>query len=218
MHYWIAVNSQIICHTVTIMFTLMYAGRELFATSILTHLAYLMYRCYHLKSEMSKKTSSFLFRCYTAYASITLIILFFVTIAYDWRTGNGKYTLLENGHCDFINQHSYKTLFFSGLLSPLTSLFKSRCFQFILSTSTSSMWISVLHRSHYNTTKCYSGLPLLWGQQLVLHISFSYFVYLFQNILTLSPSVLLLPCSSNKLWLWFPSYVQKRCLPCAKHS
>ena len=116
MHHWIMVNSKTICHTATIMFMLMYAGTGLFAACILTHSAYLMYRCYHLKSEMSKKTSKFLFRCYTAYASITLILLFFVTIAYDWRTGNGKYTLLANGHCNFINQYSYKTLFFSDFV------------------------------------------------------------------------------------------------------
>ena len=116
MHYWITVNSQTVCHTTTIIFKLSHAGTGLFAACILTHSAYLMYHCYHLKSEMSKKTSKFLFRCYTAYASITLILQFFVTIAYDWRTGNGTYTLLANGHCNFINQYSYKTLFLSDFV------------------------------------------------------------------------------------------------------
>ena len=46
----------------------------------------------------------------------TLILLFFVTIAYDWRTGNGKYTILANGHCNFINEYSYQTLFFSDFV------------------------------------------------------------------------------------------------------
>ena len=55
MHYWIIVNSQIICHTAMICFMMSYTGKELFATIILTHLAYLMYRCYWLKSEMSSK-------------------------------------------------------------------------------------------------------------------------------------------------------------------
>ena len=59
MHYWITVNSQMICHTATVMFTLTYAGAQIFATCILTHLAYLMYRCYHLMSEMSKKNQVF---------------------------------------------------------------------------------------------------------------------------------------------------------------
>ena len=73
---------------------------ELFATVILSHLAYIMYRCYHLRSSISKKRSEYLFKCYTAYAGFTLILLFFVTIAYDWRTGIGKYTMLANGHCN----------------------------------------------------------------------------------------------------------------------
>ena len=98
MHFLIAVNSQITCHIVTIIFTLTFAGNKLFATNILTHCAYLMYRCYHLKSEISKKTSGFLFRCYTTYAGCTLILIFFVTIAYDWRTGMGENTILANGH------------------------------------------------------------------------------------------------------------------------
>ena len=89
MHYWIMVNSQAICHAATIIFTLSSAGTALFATNISTHVAYLMYRCYHLKSEISKKRSNFLFRYYTAFAAFTLILLFFVTIAYDWRTRNG---------------------------------------------------------------------------------------------------------------------------------
>ena len=122
MHYWITVNSQTIRHTATIIFMLSFAGTGLFATNLLTHLAYLMYRCYHLKSEISKKRSNSLFRCYTAYAVFTLILLFFVTIAYDWRTGNGKYTILANGHCNFINEYSYQTLFFSDFVVTINKL------------------------------------------------------------------------------------------------
>ena len=65
----------------------------MFATDILYHSAYIMYCCYHLKSKISKKRSEYLFRRYTGYAGFTLILLFFVTIAYDWRTGIGKYTI-----------------------------------------------------------------------------------------------------------------------------
>ena len=134
MHYWITVNSQTVCHTATIIFKLSHAGTGLFAACILTHLAYVMYRCYHLKSEMSKKTSKFLFRCYTAYASITLILQFFVTIAYDWRTGNGKYTLLANGHCNFIDQYqySYKTLFFGDFIIAINKFVEITMFSIYL--------------------------------------------------------------------------------------
>ena len=110
MHYFIAVNSQAICHAAIVTITLTYTGSEVFATTILYHLAYVMYRCYHLKSEISKKRSEYLFRRYAGYAAFTLTLLFFVTIAYDWRTGNGKYTILANGHCSF-DASSYKNCF-----------------------------------------------------------------------------------------------------------
>ena len=111
MHYLIVVNSQAICHTTTIIFALTFSGSEMFATDIIYHSAYIMYCCYHLKSEISKKRSEYLFRCYTGYAGFTLILLFFVTITYDWRNGIGKYTILENGHCSFVDTSSYNTLF-----------------------------------------------------------------------------------------------------------
>ena len=116
MYYWIPVNSVIICYTTMITFMITYTSVELFATNLLTHVAYIMYRCYNLKAEISKKRSKFLFRCYLVYALITLILLFFVTVAYDWRTGNGRYTLLPNGHCDFIDTHSYQTLIISDII------------------------------------------------------------------------------------------------------
>ena len=113
MHYWITVNSQTICHITTIIISLAIPGVELYATNILTHSAYLMYRCYHMKKTISKKSSQFLYRCYTTYAAITLVLLFFVVIAYDWRTGNGEYTILASGHCFYWNIPSYDTRFFS---------------------------------------------------------------------------------------------------------
>ena len=108
MHHWIIVNSQIIYHT-AIFFIIFYTGERSFATTILAHWAYIMYRCYN-----SSKSKALLFRCYTAYAFNTLILLFFVTITYDWRTENGRYTLLPNSHCSFVDKHSsYNTLFLS---------------------------------------------------------------------------------------------------------
>ena len=104
MHYWITVNSQTICHIATIMFVSSFPCVESFATNILTHSACLMYRCYHLRSEISKKRSNCLLRCYTAYAANTLALVFFVTIAYDWMTGNGKYTISASVHC-YIADH-----------------------------------------------------------------------------------------------------------------
>ena len=109
-HHLIIVNSQTVCHTTMIIFIIGSASYEVFATSILTHLAYTMYRCYKLKSELSDKRSQFLFRCYLGYAFFTLVLLFFIVISYDWRTGNGRYTLLPSGHCAFVDEYSYTTL------------------------------------------------------------------------------------------------------------
>ena len=115
-HHYITVNSQTICYAIMLTCRLTFTSSEIFATNLLSFLAYLMYRCYHLKSEISKKTSQFLLRCYTAYAVFALVLLFFVTIAYDWRTGNGKYTILANGHCNHIDYSTYDTLFFSNFI------------------------------------------------------------------------------------------------------
>ena len=105
------INSQTICHAIMIAFMITHVSTEVFAANILTHLAYTMYRCYNLKSRISKKRSKYLLKCYMLYASITLVLVLFITIAYDLRTGNGKYTILPNGHCNFIDQYSYKMLF-----------------------------------------------------------------------------------------------------------
>ena len=121
-HYWINANSQILCHTATILTILGVSGVELFATNILTHSAYLMYRCYHLKSEISKKRLNYLFRCYTAYAAFTLVLVFFATIAYDWRTGNGKYTIMSNGYCIILDHPSYDTLAISSSVAAFNKI------------------------------------------------------------------------------------------------
>ena len=122
MYHWIIVNSEIICYIAMVTFMITSTIIELFATDILTYLAYIMYHCYHLKSEISKKRSQFLFRCYLTYAFIVLILLFFVTITYDWRTGNSRFTLLPNGHCNFIDQYSYNTLFLSDTFIAINKL------------------------------------------------------------------------------------------------
>ena len=128
MNHLIMVNSQTICHTALIVFIMAAATYEVFATNILTHLAYTMYRCHKLKSGMSDKRSQFLFRCYLAYALITLVLLFFFVIPYDWRTGNGRYTLLPNGHCAFVDDYSYETLFLAEIPTAINKLIQMSMF------------------------------------------------------------------------------------------
>jgi len=60
------------------------------------------------------KKENFLFRCYNAYAVIAVLLFIFLTIAYDLRTGSGKYTISSNGHCN-VHQDSYKTLFLTTI-------------------------------------------------------------------------------------------------------
>jgi len=115
MHHWIAVSSQIICHTIVVLFIMAMISNDAFATNILTHLAYIMYCCYNLKPEISKRKDKFLFKCYIGHAIITVVLFVFLTIAYDLRTGHGQYTTLPNGHCNFIDQYSYETLFLSDI-------------------------------------------------------------------------------------------------------
>ena len=128
MHHLIIVNSQMICHTTMIIFIIAAAKYEVFATNILAHLAYTMYRCYKLKPEMSTATKQFLFRCYISYAFITLVLLFFLIITYDWSTGNGKYMLLPNGHCAFDDQFSYTTLFLAEIPTAINKLIQIALF------------------------------------------------------------------------------------------
>ena len=127
-HYWIRVNSQAICHTATILFILGFSSGEALATDILAHCAYLMYRCYHVKLKIRKKRSQFLFRCYTTYAAFTFILVFFVIIAYDWRTGNGKYTIMESGHCCYFDHPSYNTLIFSSTITLINKFLQITMF------------------------------------------------------------------------------------------
>ena len=55
MHFWVAVHSQAICYTATMAASITITGSELFAVNILYHSAYLMYRCYLLKPDISKQ-------------------------------------------------------------------------------------------------------------------------------------------------------------------
>ena len=109
-HYCITVNSQMVCHTIMMTYGTANIGTEVFATDILTHLAYIMYRCRKLKSEISIKKSHFLFKWYATYAFVTVFLFAFLAVSYDLVTGSGKYLLLPNGQCSFFPS-SYKTLF-----------------------------------------------------------------------------------------------------------
>ena len=105
---------------------------EVFSVNILTHLAYVVYRCSELQSRMPAKKKQFLSKCYFSYGFITLALLFFVMVAYDWWTGNGKYTLLPNGHCIFIDEYSYTTLYISEIPTAINKVIQvTMCIAYI---------------------------------------------------------------------------------------
>jgi len=101
------VNSQITCHIIRVVFMITTARDQSIPTCILTYLTNLMYRSYKLKSEMSKSRSKFLFKCYTAYVFGTMIFYTFLIVAYDLKTGNGRYTIQPLGYCNLVNPEAY---------------------------------------------------------------------------------------------------------------
>ena len=150
------------------------------------------------------------FRYCTTYVAVTLILVLFVNIAYDWRTGNGKYTIISwKIVIAIILTTLPMTLLYSVVpLLSLTNFFKSQCFQLILSSSKSSIWMFVLHRSLYDTAVNFSGLLL----PSVLYISYLFFFWEFSNfIFTI---ILLHPTSCS---FWFPN-VHQKCLLSAKRT
>ena len=175
MHYWITVNSQTVCHIATIAFILTLAGGEVFTTNILYHLAYIMYRCYHVKSAMSKKRSEYLFRRYIAYAGFTLILLFFVTIAYDWRTGMDKYTILPNGHCSFADPSTYNTFYLYVLSTFINKVLQMTMF---------SAYLYYLYKFNLNVRAAQVTLDVQYSRKFFriatamgASIGFSFFAY-----------------------------------------
>ena len=126
-HYLITANLQIICHTIMMIYAIANIGTEAFATDVLIHLAYIMYRCHKLKSKISTKKSHYLFKWYATYVFGTLLLFAFLTISYDLITGNGKYLFLPNGRCSFFPR-SYKTAFIADAFFLINKAIQSTMF------------------------------------------------------------------------------------------
>ena len=134
-----------------------------------------MYRCYHLKLAMSKKRSEYLFRHYIAYAGFTLILLFFVTIAYDWRTGMDRYTILANGHWSFIEPSTYNTLHFFIFNTFINKVLQMTMF---------SAYLYYLYKFNLNVRAAQVTLDVRYSRKLFriaiamgASIGFAYFTY-----------------------------------------
>ena len=174
---------------------------EPFATNILTHSAYLMYRCYHLRSEISKRRLNCLLSCYTAYAAITLALLFFVTIAYDWITGNGKYTISASGHCYIVDCPSYNTLMISTSVAGINKFLQMIVFSAYL------VYFYKFNRNTQATQTSVAHSRILFKIVIAMGatVGITFFILLlfcsFQNILISLTSSLVFCSSSNKLSL-----------------
>ena len=48
--------------------------------------------------------------------------LCYISLYYDWRTGNGKYTILITGHCIFTHHYAYNTSLFSDIIVAVNKI------------------------------------------------------------------------------------------------
>ena len=220
MRHWITVNSQTVCHIATITLMLTLSGKVVFATNILYHSAYIMYRCYHLKSSMSKKRSEYLFRRHIAYAGFTLILVLFVTIAYDWRTGMDKYTILPNGHCSFADPSSYNTLYLFVIITFINKVLQITMF---------SAYLYYLYKFNLNVRAAQVTLDVRYSRKLFriatamgASIGFSFFTY-FLVVFIPEYSDIIITSSGNleliqQVVIMTSFMCTKRCMQSVKHA
>jgi len=111
MHHAIAVNSWVICQITTTAYMAVSISVDSFATCVLTHLAYVLYRSYNRASEISMGRAKHLLRKYIACTVGQMAFFLAVIIIYDLLSGTGRYTLQSDGHCIFFNEKSYTTFY-----------------------------------------------------------------------------------------------------------
>ena len=128
LHYKIPVNSQITCHAITIVFMVTTLTDDAVLTCMFAYITYNMYRSYKLKSILSKSGTKFLRNCYTTYVTGTIIFYLFIIIAYDLKTGNGRYTLEVNGHCQFLYETDYSTFDIISINSAINKVIQITMF------------------------------------------------------------------------------------------
>jgi len=92
-------NTHALCDTIAFVFKLASISLEAFATCILTHLAYVMYRGSKLKPEMSKQRANLLLKCYIAYEVCTVLLVLLFVILYNLSLYNNIHVFLPNDHC-----------------------------------------------------------------------------------------------------------------------
>ena len=182
LRYQIPVNSQITCHIINILFITASLGSDTITTCILAYLANLMYYSYNLK-QMSKSKSKFLFKCYTAYVIGTIIFYLFVIIAYDLKTGNGKYTIDPlHGYCIFLSEKTYNTLTIRHISTVLNKIT-----QIVMLTAYLYYLYKINVESEY-TQRQYSKQLLMVAISMGANIGVSQFIWIISEIVGLGDS------------------------------
>ena len=219
-HYSLAPNSQVACHGITVIYLLAYLCEALFATCLLHHVAYLMYRSYKLKPEMSKETSKHFYIRYIAYVLGTVVSSVFLILLYDVITDNGRNTILPNGHCVIPTSRTYDPLVFISFIAVINKIVQVVIF------------ITYLYYK-YKVTKHIHGTRVSGKLNRQLHkitiamgatIGLSHFSYLMQLIFGVNLQLLLtgmffiqqciimacfLGTCTEKLWQLYREYFSK---------
>jgi len=99
VRYKMTIYTQILCDIITFTFKLASISLEVFATCILTHLAYVMYRGSKLKPEMSRDRSNLLLKCYITYEIFTLLLTLILAVLYNLLVNSRPHIFLPNDHC-----------------------------------------------------------------------------------------------------------------------
>ena len=119
-HFQVPTNSQIACQVIFFSFMQGDMAIEVFATGILAYLVYMAYLSSRLQN-MSPSMSKRIFRYSLAYSTSLLFLFGFIIAVYDFATGDGKYTILPNGHCNYIASE-YSTMLIARVNTSFNKL------------------------------------------------------------------------------------------------
>ena len=101
-------------------------AHEVIATCILAYLAYILYCSVNVR-EITKTVSKELFKKCLAYIFMSLGLMGFLIICYDFSTGNSKHLPLPDNHCAYTDFEIYNTL-----IIPICFAFLNKIFQIML--------------------------------------------------------------------------------------
>ena len=132
LHVRVATYSQIICSILLYMEMEVTTISEALATCILVHLAYIMYRSCKVRPAIPTAVSTILSKYYTTYMASTTVLFTILIAGFDFGTKRGKYSLLPNGYCIFVENKKYNTINFMYAFVYLNKLLQIIAFSVYL--------------------------------------------------------------------------------------